>query len=98
MDAIDVAALRTDGEDAIEFGPAGEFTYQTRERDAVRAVLGQTDPTPEAVTAVTDAHIRAIASFLQINPQLEKQLDLIGFHGQTTFHLDPRPRLPRPHG
>lgn len=86
MDAVDVAWLSTDGEQLIEPGPAGEFTYQGHEREAVRAVLGNGAPTDAAVSAVTDAHIRAVASFLQIHPQLEYKLDMIGFHGQTTFH------------
>lgn len=91
MDAVDVAWLRTDGEQIIEPGPAAEFAYQPAEREAVRSVLGHDRPSQEAVTAVTDAHIRAIAAFLQINSGLEKRLNLIGFHGQTIFH-DPANR------
>lgn len=86
MDAIDVAVLRTDGENLIEPGPTGEFVYQPAEREAVRASLRRPDPSPEAVNAVTDAHIRAIASFLQMHPQAARAVELIGFHGQTTFH------------
>lgn len=86
MDAIDVAWLRTDGEQLIEQGPAGEFAYLPQEREAVRKVLGSRHPSDEAVKAVTDAHIRAVAAFLQVHPQLQSGLELIGFHGQTTFH------------
>lgn len=92
MDAVDVAFLRTDGEGLIEPGPAAEFAYQPAEREAVRAVLGQKEPSGAAIAAVTDAHIRAVAAFLQTHPQVGKQVDLIGFHGQTTFH-DPDNRL-----
>jgi anhydro-N-acetylmuramic acid kinase len=91
MDAIDVAWLRTDGEEIIEPGPASEFGYQPAERDAVRAALGSEEPSEAAVAAVTDAHVRAVAAFLQLHPQLEDNLDLIGFHGQTIFH-DPANR------
>ncbi|WP_416897235.1 MAG: anhydro-N-acetylmuramic acid kinase [Minwuia sp.] len=92
MDAIDVAVLRTDGESLIEPGPSGEFVYQPSERQAVRASLRRPDPSAEAVEAVTAAHIRAIASFLQMHPDAARSVDLVGFHGQTTFH-DPEKRL-----
>lgn len=92
MDAIDVAVLRTDGETLIEPGPTGEFVYQPAEREAVRASLRQPEPSAAAVNAVTDAHIRAIASFMQMHPQAARAASLIGFHGQTTFH-DPDNRV-----
>ena len=93
MDGVDVAWLRTDGRARIAPGPAMTVPYRDDERAAVRAVLG-INPSAfkdggafaAAVTAVTQAHIRTIETFLAAHPGLHTKADLIGFHGQTTFH------------
>lgn len=90
VDGVDVAMLTTDGEVIGERGPRGGYAYLAPEQRAIRAAFGQDIAPQAAIDAVTSAHIRAIDSFLAEHPG--QKTDLIGFHGQTTFH-DPARRL-----
>ncbi|MDF1722688.1 MAG: anhydro-N-acetylmuramic acid kinase [Minwuia sp.] len=90
VDGIDIAMLTTDGITVGAPGPRGGFDYLPQEQAEIRAAFGQQLPSQAAIAAVTTAHIRAIDAFLTRNP--EQTPDLIGFHGQTTFH-DPARRL-----
>lgn len=90
VDGVDVAMLTTDGEVIGEQGPRGGYAYLATEQHAIRAAFGQDVASQAAIDAVTGAHVRAIDSFLAEHP--EQKPDLIGFHGQTTFH-DPARRL-----
>ncbi|MEC9344769.1 MAG: anhydro-N-acetylmuramic acid kinase [Pseudomonadota bacterium] len=89
VDGIDLAILETDGETVSRIGPHGTFAYRPEEQQAIRAAFGRVDPGEAAVHAVTEAHGRAIADFLGSARLTAADIDLIGFHGQTTFH-DPK--------
>lgn len=79
---IDVALIRTDGQEFIEAVDFKPFPYDISVRDKVRACFGMKEPnakTKEAEKLVTDLHIRAVQ-------ESGFQADIIGFHGQTITH------------
>lgn len=96
IDAIDVALIRTDGENTIEHGPAAAFEFDatTRQKlaDAMQTatVIHQRDERPDNLAEmereITDAHVTAVDSFLQKNRLTDSDIDIIGFHGQTVLH------------
>jgi anhydro-N-acetylmuramic acid kinase len=93
LDGIDVALIRTDGEDIVERGPSQTYAYSDEQRNILRVALGEAknlarrDERPsglaKAETALTDWHVLAVKSFLKANPAT---IDVIGFHGQTVIH------------
>jgi anhydro-N-acetylmuramic acid kinase len=101
LDAVDMAVLETDGEAITAFGPAGERKLS----EATRAlVLEATDaarrwprgaPEPAsfapAAEAVAREHFEAADAFLAQAGLRWRDLDLIGFHGQTVLHERPSP-------
>ena len=101
LDAVDMAVLDTDGEAIHGFGPAGERKLT----DATRAsVLAATEaarrwprslPEPPefapAAQAVAQEHFGAADAFLDTHGLGWRDIDLIGFHGQTVLHERPTP-------
>ena len=93
LDGIDVALIRTDGENIVQRGPSQTYAYSDEQRNILRAALREAknlirrDERPSglarAETALTDWHVQAVESFLKTNPAT---IDVIGFHGQTVFH------------
>lgn len=81
LDGVDVAALVTDGQRVLEFGPSHFRPYEPAEQEVLRAALGQWPGGADvraATELVEDAHAQALA---RLGPA-----DLIGFHGQTLAH------------
>lgn len=102
MDGIDLAVLRTDGENAVERGPAFFVPYDAAFRRRIEAGLEDAkrierrDERPGDLAALerdlTLRHADAVAAFLR---RLERhpgwnRPELVGFHGQTVLH---RPHL-----
>src|SRR5580704_10726132 len=107
LDGVDAAWLDTDGERLRAFGPALSIPYDDALRRDLRRVLelapalaaaGQdasghatsglaaADPLLASVVArLTEAHIQAARA-------LDREADLIGFHGQTILHQPDRGR------
>jgi anhydro-N-acetylmuramic acid kinase len=93
LDGIDVALIRTDGENIVQRGPSQTYAYSDEQRNILRAALGEAktltrrDDRPSALAkaeaALTDWHVEAVESFLKANPAT---IDVIGFHGQTVIH------------
>lgn len=93
LDGIDVALIRTDGENLVERGPSETYAYTDEQRGILRAALEDArtltrrEDRPgglaNAEAALTDWHGRAVERFLEANPAT---LDVIGFHGQTVIH------------
>jgi len=96
MDGIDVAMLRTDGEDIVERGPSAGFAYDARFRDRLKQglvdakTITQRDQRPGALSQLerdlTLRHAEAVKAFLQQNDLSPTAIDVIGFHGQTVLH------------
>ena len=93
LDGIDVALIRTDGENIVQRGSSQTYAYSDEQRNILRAALGEAknltrrDERPSALAkaeaALTDWHVQAVESFLKANPAT---IDVIGFHGQTVIH------------
>lgn len=93
LDGIDAAVLVTDGEDRVEPGPAVHIPY-SRDlkiwvRRAIKAALEGRDGAEEigkAAGEVTFAHVEAVEALLEKAGLRRKDVDVIGFHGQTILH------------
>ncbi len=93
LDGIDVALMRTDGENIVERGPSMTFAYADYQRELLqtalmdaRTILKREQRPGSLVSAekeITDWHIYAVQHFLSENPA---DIDVIGFHGQTVIH------------
>ena len=86
LDGVDIAQIRTDGERILELGPSSTIPYDTETRRQLLSVLGQTENLEPAEKMVTEAYIRAIRKFLNLNPMRIDNIDVIGLHGQTIMH------------
>ena len=96
MDGIDVALLRTNGDDIEHFGPTQFFPYSIEQRTAIqmaisdaRAINNRADRSGSlgyAEVEITKAHIDAVRGYLANNKIQPQSVDLIGFHGQTVIH------------
>ncbi len=93
LDGIDVALVRTDGENAVERGPSQTYAYSDDQRKILRAaledakVLKHRKERPasldNAEAAIVEWHADAVVNFLKASPA---KIDVIGFHGQTVIH------------
>jgi anhydro-N-acetylmuramic acid kinase len=93
LDGIDVALIKTDGENIVERGPSMTFTYNDEQRrlliDALMdaRMINQRDERPGNLQRreqeLTEWHVHAVQHFLSVNPT---EVDIIGFHGQTVIH------------
>jgi anhydro-N-acetylmuramic acid kinase len=86
LDGVDAAWLETDGETVTSFGPTLTIPYDDGLRRDLRLILdlapslAATDPRlASAVARLTECHVRAVRA-------LEREADIIGFHGQTILH------------
>jgi len=102
LDGIDVALLRTDGEEVVERGPAATYPYRPDQQallqDAIAAARSLTERTQRpgilasAEQQLTLWHAEAVTRFLRENGLGPSAVDVIGFHGQTVIHR-PEQRL-----
>lgn len=100
LDGIDVALLRTDGEDEVSRGPAATYPYRPDQQALLHDALAEAkaldarDARPgilaEAEHALTQWHAEAVERFLEANGLTPAEIDLIGFHGQTVIHRPER--------
>lgn len=96
MDGIDVAVLRTDGEQLVERGPSMFVPYETTFRRRIEKALGeakaivQREERPGDLVAleqeITQLHAGAVARFLRSAAGGWGLPEVIGFHGQTVLH------------
>ena len=100
LDGIDVALLRTDGEDVVERGPAATYPYRPDQQallqDAIAAAKAL-EPRRAARhsgrgrTARSPTGMRRPSErFLRENGLSLSDIDVIGFHGQTVIHRPER--------
>ncbi|MEM9331217.1 MAG: anhydro-N-acetylmuramic acid kinase [Pseudomonadota bacterium] len=96
MDGIDLALLKTNGEQIIERGPSGFFPYSPQTQEMLREALVAASEITERTQRpgnlvlveekVTSLHVHAVEAFLHENKLSKADIDLIGFHGQTVLH------------
>ncbi len=96
MDGIDLAMLRTDGENKVERGPSMFVPYEAGFRrrlekslDEARAIIRREDR-PGGLVAlekeITLRHADAVNTFVHGAASGWGRPDIIGFHGQTVLH------------
>ena len=96
LDAVDMAVLETDGRAILAFGPAGERKLSAETRAIVEAATREAlvwpwdAPRPAtfevAARAIADEHVLAARTFMELHGLTARDLDLVGFHGQTVLH------------
>ncbi len=96
MDGIDIAVLRTNGEDVVERGRSGFFAYDAAFRRRLEASLGaaktirarreRPDDLEALEREITLRHAKACLNFSNSLPPGYPKPELIGFHGQTVLH------------
>jgi len=96
MDGIDLALIETDGDQVIRRGATDSTSYDP----AFRKRLEQALETAKAIkdrnerpgdlaeleAELTDRHAAAVEAFLAREGLTSKDIDVIGFHGQTVLH------------
>ena len=87
LDGIDAALIETDGRNTVRTLDAISMPYTDADRARIRAAFGKTDRTSPDVQVAealsTDLHIAAVKALIARTGQTP---DLIGYHGQTTYH------------
>ncbi|MCV3240486.1 anhydro-N-acetylmuramic acid kinase [Mesorhizobium sp. ZC-5] len=96
MDGIDLAMLRTDGEDFIERGPSFFVPYDAAFRRRIEAgletakAITRRDERPGDLGAlerdITTRHAEAVGTFLRDGAGSWGSAGVVGFHGQTVLH------------
>lgn len=96
MDGIDLALLRTDGIDILEVLQTAEFPYSPNFKgkleEGLRYGKKLTKGSERSVflkaleSEITDHHAAAVSQFLATQNINAKEIDAIGFHGQTILH------------
>ncbi len=99
LDAVDMAVLDTDGETISAFGPAGERKLSEATRALVLAATEAAKTWPRSAPppsefaptaeAVAREHFAAADAFLAREQLGWRDIELIGFHGQTVLHERP---------
>ena len=99
LDAVDMAVLDTDGQAIFAFGPAGERKLSEATRDLALAATqaaktwprGAPEPAvfASAAEAVAREHFDAADAFLTREGLSWREIELVGFHGQTVLHQRP---------
>ena len=97
MDGIDVALIKSDGENIIERGPSLEIEYDVATRRAIEqglvdalSISDNREARPGNLKSleslITAQHADAVDTFLSVNNISATEIDVIGFHGQTVLH------------
>jgi len=96
---IDVAMLKTNGQQVLEFGPAVLTAYEPSVMDLLRQSLAAAlewqfnGPEPtifrDAETALTIAQSQAVQQLVDQSGMSMSDVGVIGFHGQTVLHRRP---------
>ncbi len=90
LDGVDCALIETDGESLVRPLAFVTIPYQPRVREEIRKAFGvKTRNSPalkDAEKQVTFKHIEAIQELLRETGKAPREIDVIGFHGQTVYH------------
>lgn len=100
MDGVDAALIYTDGVSISRIGPSLTVSYSAEVRERIRTGLDMASsfvpgsPMPAEIKdlerELTDWHAHAVEELLAVTGQRPKDVDLIGFHGQTLTHRPDR--------
>ncbi len=96
MDGVDVALIETDGESIHAFGPAGDYPFDTLERqllreamESARGMIRRDDRSGVLSVAegmLTTKHAHCVKAFAASNGINLSSVGVVGFHGQTVVH------------
>lgn len=86
IDGVDIALIRTDGENFVACGPFDSASYPAALRLAIRSVLGGQGPVDEVERDITLFHAQLVNSFMAENSLSPDQVAVAGFHGHTILH------------
>lgn len=89
LDGVDVAYIETDGLAHVKTLGFSYFPYSESLRAKIRSCFGAKVKTPaiaDAEQELTIAHINAVKEFMAAHSLTPKDINLIGFHGQTITH------------
>ncbi|MAR79299.1 MAG: anhydro-N-acetylmuramic acid kinase [Rhodospirillaceae bacterium] len=90
LDGVDAAIIKTDGKNFIELGPAITLEYSKNFRSSLFSVINSKNKNKQEVSDIefelTKYHADIIKSLLKLNKLSSKNIDIIGFHGQTILH------------
>lgn len=100
MDGVDVALIETDGESVVIPGPSHFLAYGDDDRALLRAALADAASLDDraarpgslaaAECMITDRHVTAVEEFLAGEGLAARDIDIVGFHGQTVLHRPER--------
>ena len=96
---IDLALLRTNGDEIAEFGPVGTIEYPDKLRSQLAACVDaaaawnfhgpEPSITAKVEQALTIAQSDAVTEFVRAHGHTVEDITAIGFHGQTILHRPP---------
>lgn len=94
LDGIDAAHIVTDGEGQVKAGKSVSMPYPAEFRGRLKACLrrepGDYPDVMAAEKELTEYHAHAVGMLMQTGGLSAKEIDVIGFHGQTLFHAPDR--------
>lgn len=86
MDGIDVALIETDGQKHVKRVGFHSVPYAPALRDKIRSCLNNPTRNRDVERELTLAHVPLIQDLLGDHNLTASDIDVIGFHGQTTHH------------
>lgn len=96
LDGIDVALVETDGESVVLRGPSMTFSYDDEQRALLKLALqhaktltdrrARPDKLAEIERQSTLWHMQAVHSFCDKMQLNYRDIEIIGYHGQTVLH------------
>lgn len=96
MDGVDAAVIETDGEGFVRRGPGMSFPYSDDDRALLRRALEDARALEDrnarpgalalAEAMITQRHAQAVEVFLKAQKLNARDVNILGFHGQTVIH------------
>jgi len=90
MDGIDIALIKSDGKKINDRGANNYYPYSQKIKNSLTKLISNKTTSlleiKEIELEITKKHIEAVKDFLTKNKIDKKNIDVIGFHGQTILH------------
>ena len=85
-DGIDIALIKTDGENIFEIGACATFEYDKKFRHKLEKICQGQGDEQKVAYQLTLKHADVVQDFMRDNNLLPEEIDIIGFHGHTILH------------
>ncbi len=86
LDGVDAAIIETDGEHTLHTGTSLTFPYAPEFRAVLRGILEGKGDAQAIERQLTSIHVEAVNTVLRQANLQAKDINVIGFHGQTIVH------------